>query len=140
MANHTITVINKNARSSNSENNGSRSKKKKATSSSEKFAMKYLKVNKLKSSSKLALALATVSSVTSGYFSIAAASSGEEMKYNNYKATLGAVLNPVGFLSNYVKRATIDEQKINRENTSLNYQRQLTGNLVYSQKFNNGTF
>jgi hypothetical protein len=140
MANHTITVINKNAGSGGSGGGGSKSKKKKSTSSLEKFKMKNIRIDKIKATGTAAIAAAVISSTANTFFSIGAAATGEEMKYSNYRATLGAVINPVGFMANYVKRATLDEQKIDRQNISLNYQRQLTGSLVYSEKFNNGTF
>lgn len=140
MANHTITVINKNTGSGGSGGAGSRTKKKKETSTLEKFKMKNIRKDKAKALGAAAIASAVVSTTANTFFSIAAASTGEEMKYSNYRASLGAVINPVGFMVNYVKRATLDEQKIDRQNISLNYQRQLTGSLVYSQKFNNGTF
>lgn len=140
MANHTITVINKNSGSGKSYEGSSKNKKKKNTSALELYKLKKQKFAGLKTAGKIGIALAVATTGANAYFSIAAAATGENIKYNNYKAMLSGLLNPVGLAANMIKRATVDQLSIDRQNISLNYQRQLTGSLVYSQKFNNGTF
>lgn len=151
MANHTITIINRGQGS----NNSSVEKRNSKTSSTNKFTNKK---NQTKSniaisgktkallkrlspvgSAGISLAVATRIGVNT-YATIASAATGDEMKYSNLQSLANAVTNPVGFAATVIKQSVLERMVVARQNESLNYQRQLTGDLVYSKKFNTGAF
>ena len=90
-------------------------------------------------SAGISLAVATRIGVNT-YATIASAATGDEMKYSNLQSLANAVTNPVGFAATVIKQSVLERMVVARQNESLNYQRQLTGDLVYSKKFNTGAF
>jgi len=68
------------------------------------------------------------------YTQIQTAKTGEVMKYRNIQKAKSALLNPVGFMVDmYWSNGYIKNMEISRENIKLNYDRKLTGDLIYSQ-------
>jgi hypothetical protein len=113
----------------------------KKTSAAENVKNKKNKKKKdLSTLGKVAIVAAASKITTDIYASIASAATGEEMKYNNIKAFTSSIINPVGFVKQAVEAATTQRLIVSRQNQQLQYQQQLTGNLVYSRKLINGTF
>jgi hypothetical protein len=82
----------------------------------------------------------TISTGVNVFTTINSAASGEEISNNNLKAATNLILNPVQSARDILVQRFLGDLRVQRQNESLNYQRQLTGNLVYSKNFNNGTF
>ena len=81
-----------------------------------------------------------ISKVGNFIIDINTAKTGETMRANNQRQTLNAMLNPL----NLAKKAFWEEGylrnlQIARQNASLEYERQLTGNLIYSKNLRNDT-
>lgn len=74
------------------------------------------------------------------YTSINAAATGEELNNNNLLAIANAFLSPVSFAKDVAIQTVLGNLRVNRQNQSLEYQRQLTGNLIFSKSFSDGTF
>lgn len=148
MANHTITILNRNVGGSSQERGQSRiGTSNKKTSAYNKKTGKVIGVKPgakskayLKAAAKVAVALAAAKVGVNIYTSVMSAATGEEMKYSNTKALANSIINPLGFIKQAIEARVISDLQIERANEQLNYQRQLTGNLVYSRKFINGTF
>lgn len=68
------------------------------------------------------------------------ASTGEALNNNNARAMTGLLLNPLDFAKEAIVFNFLQSRRVSRANESLNYQRQLTGNLAFSKNFNDGTF
>lgn len=149
MANHTITIINKGSSNAQSQNNNSRmesSDKKTSASSKKKNKSSAIKPGTkkipkgIKAGAKIAAAMAITQAGINIYADTLSAATGEEMRASNIKTMAGALINPIGFGLKYLEASTLGDLRVQRANQQLNYQRQLTGNLVYSRKFINGTF
>ena len=163
MANHTITVINQGGSGNGGNSKGDGNVTKNGKSSSiirhlEKKSMGQKVVNGIRISKRLsngrilptgsipalAIATATVAGIGVGiniYSSIGNAKTGETMKYHNLKQGYNLFAKPFS----YAKKAVWDygylaPMRIARQNETLNYDRQLTGNLILSKNYNNGTF
>ena len=74
------------------------------------------------------------------YATINEAATGETLRANNLRAQSNALLNPVSFVTKYAVESFLGNLRTKRINESLDYQRQLTGNLAFSKNFNDGTF
>lgn len=149
MANHTITIINKGSRGSQSEDDSLRigtSEKKTSASEKKKNKPSGIKPGSKKgpkvmsAASKVLLAASIAGAGINVYSSVMSAATGEEMRYSNLKALTNSIINPVGFIARAVSAAIVGDLQVERKNQELEYQRQLTGNLIYSRKFINGTF
>ena len=72
------------------------------------------------------------------YTQIQTAKTGEVMKYRNMQKAKSALLNPVGFIKDmYWSNGYIRNMELARENIKLEYDRQLTGDLIYSRNTQN---
>ena len=151
MANHTITIINRGSTNTTSSMQRSDSR----TSATNRQANKNTKVTQsMWTSGKtnaLAKRMSTVGAKAIGaalmvrigintFATVGSAATGDEMRYSNMQALTNMITNPLGFATNTIKQSIINGLIIERQNESLNYQRQLTGELVYSKKFNTGAF
>lgn len=74
------------------------------------------------------------------FTTINAAATGNEISNNNIKTRANIILNPLSTARDIIIESYLGNLRVQRQNETLNYQRQLTGNLVYSKTFNNGTF
>lgn len=75
------------------------------------------------------------------YSSFMEAKTGEIMRYNNLRAKVSAYVHPIDYLKRGVwDYGVIQQMKINRQNEELNYNRELTGNIIYSKSYNKGIF
>ena len=141
MANHTITIISKGSRGSQGEDDSLRTgTSNKITSAAGKKKNKPSGTKPMSAASKVALAVAIAGTGINVYSSVMSAATGEEMRYSNLKALTNSIINPVGFVARAVSSAIVGDLTVERKNQELQYQRQLTGNLIYSRKFINGTF
>lgn len=67
-------------------------------------------------------------------YDLGLASTGETMLYHNKRQTMEALMNPRKFIEQAVwQEGILRNLEIARQNTALNYERQLTGNLYYSK-------
>lgn len=141
MANHTITVVNR----------GSGGRRESNTSSKNKFKNKQVDLKVFNKTKSFASRLSKVGGVAAAaaitarvgintYANISSAATGDEMRYSNLQFITNSITNPIGFVSSMLRASLVDSLRINRQNESLNYQRQLTGDLSYSKKFNTGAF
>lgn len=72
------------------------------------------------------------------YASLQSAKTGERMKYHNMKQGASAFFNPIGFVKNMVwENGILRNMEVARENIMLEYDRQLTGDLIYSKNTQN---
>lgn len=79
-----------------------------------------------------------VKQVIDVHVSLQSAKTGERMKYHNFKQGASAVLNPTNFLQNMVwENGILRNMEVARENITLEYDRQLTGDLIYSKNTQN---
>lgn len=63
------------------------------------------------------------------------ASTGETMRYHNSKQALNILTNPTGFIKSAIwENGILKNLEIARQNTALDYERQLTGNLYYAKQ------
>ncbi len=167
MANHTITVINQNAGSGGSGGGGGSTSKIVKTGSTTSITkqldaksnnkfniMKSLKIAKnldvgqalSSTGSGMAGAVATAvmvakttQQVVDVYSTYMTAKSGETMKYHNLKQTYKMFTSPISYIKSAVwDYGIIAPMEISRQNESLNYQRQITGNIIHSKSFQNG--
>jgi hypothetical protein len=152
MAKHTITVIHRtmggNSRVESKIKNTSAQKK----TSTSKIANKVKPSaivekpetnNMLKFSKGLIAYKAITKSIQQGvniYATIYEASSGEYMRTSNIRAKANALLNPISYLQTVAVQSFLETKRVSRFNQSLEYQRQLTGELAFSKSLNNGTF
>lgn len=154
MAKHTITVIHRNANGSNktkvqstqkktsstnkTQDNGVSKKNKQQTISIKKMFHPYKSF--ISGSVAATVAIAMVKSSINIYAGIGDAATGNSLYYNNLKSRASLVLDPFGSIKEIASQAITGNLRLQRENTALNYQRQLTGNLAFSRKTSNGTF
>ena len=68
------------------------------------------------------------------------AATGDAIASNNARAKANLILNPISSARDIIIESYLGNLRVQRQNRSLEYQRQLTGNLAYSKSFNNGTF
>jgi hypothetical protein len=62
------------------------------------------------------------------------------MRTSNVRAKANALLNPISYLQTVTIQSFLETKRVSRFNQSLEYQRQLTGELAFSKSLNNGTF
>ena len=74
------------------------------------------------------------------FSTIGDAATGNSLYYNNIKSKANLVLDPLGSIKEIALQSIVGNLRIQRENISLEYQRQLTGSLAFSRKTSNGTF
>lgn len=68
------------------------------------------------------------------YASVQIAKTGEKMQWRNNKQLMNVVANPIGFMKSAVwENGYLRNLEIARENVMLEYNRQLTGDLIYSK-------
>lgn len=68
------------------------------------------------------------------YIDYQTASTGETMKYHNMRQTMNAITNPGQFIKKAIwEEGVLRNLEIARQNTALDYERQLTGNLYYAK-------
>jgi hypothetical protein len=152
MAQHSITIINRNVGTSDKKTE-SKDKKTSAKNKSLNGGVsnrnkpmvknnKNIKISKDFISGGLAVAAAVGIARTSIniYASVGDAATGNSIYYNNLRTKANAVLNPIGFVKEVTAQAILGNLRVQRENTALDYQRQLTGNLAFSRKTSSGTF
>lgn len=69
------------------------------------------------------------------YLDYQVASSGEKMIHHNAKQSLNLMSNPFGFVKNAIwENGILKNLEIARQNASLDYERQLTGNVYYMKR------
>ena len=69
---------------------------------------------------------------------IQSAKTGERMKYHNIKQGASAFFDPIGFVKSMVwENGILRNMELARENIMLEYDRQLTGDLIYSKNTQN---
>lgn len=69
---------------------------------------------------------------------IQSAKTGETMRANNLKKEASAVVNPIGYIKSGIwENGVLRNMELARENQSLEYRRQLTGDLIYSKNTQN---
>lgn len=73
------------------------------------------------------------------YATINEASTGEIINNSNLRTTAQFITNPLSVAKDAVIFGFLESKRVARANESLNYQRQLTGNLAFSKNFNDGT-
>jgi len=75
------------------------------------------------------------------YANVMSAKTGEMMRYSNFKNKVNMVTNPFGVAKQAIwDYGVLESMKIARQNETLNYDRQLTGNLILAKNYNNGSF
>lgn len=80
----------------------------------------------------------TIKTVVDVYASVQTAKTGEKMKYRNMKQGMNIVSNPMNFMKNAIwENGYLRNLEIARENVMLEYNRQLTGDLIYSKNTQN---
>lgn len=159
MAKHTITIINKGGGGKGSDDSTRRiSYKKPKTSATTKSSnagvsrrnKSNLVVNKTNLISNVKGMAAGIASAYGAlklaqtginiYATINAAATGEEITNSNLKTFYASSINPLSFGKDFAIQSFLGNLRNQRVNRSLEYQRELTGNMVYSKNFNNGTF
>lgn len=69
------------------------------------------------------------------------AKTGNTMKYNNIRSAVSLITNPLSFGKALIwDYAIVQPMIIARQNEALNYDRQLTGNVIYSGNKQKGVF
>lgn len=155
--NNTITVINRNEGNDNNSSTYKRSNSK--VSAHKTFATKNFSSNGLggnifkniKTATKfnaiaelsrsvpaIAIAVGSSKATYKIYKTIDVAKSGEAMKWRNLDQNISALVRPI----NYFKTAIYNEGylrnlQLSRQNEMLEYNKKLTGSLVYSQLYQN---
>lgn len=169
MANHTITIVNSNVAApsasqgpvaNNQVQNKPTSAQKQFMSNKQgsptKSVLKWVNIAKnINVSGAIsmmgggaAMAMATIktsaSVAQSGvniYASYQEAKTGEKIKYDNMRAIANYIVNPMSYVKQSIwDYGVIRNMELKRENETLNYQRQLTGNVIYAKNYNNGSF
>ena len=163
MANHTITVISQNNGSGNQDGRSSNIQRiPKATSVKSNFEKRSSKQNIIngmrinKSSLKKAVsatagiapALAIVGMVAKAseasysiYSSVMMSKTGEKMKYHNINQGYSMATNPISYFKKSIwNYGILKPMEIARQNEILDYDRQLTGNVILSGSQQKGTF
>ncbi len=170
MANHTITIVNRmggggagggdgTARQSNvSKTNSATSIKKKLEDKNSKKSgiLKAIKIGRnlnvgsavglMGGGAGMAVAVAqemgsTLRQGTDLYANYMTSRTGETMRYHNLKQRVNVLTKPVSFAKQAIwDYGVVAPMEIARQNENLNYQRQLTGNMVFSKTFQNSTF
>ena len=80
----------------------------------------------------------TAKTVVDIYASVQTAKTGEKMKYHNMKQTMNIIANPIGFMKSAIwEQGYLRNMEVSRENIMLEYNKQLTGNLIYSKNTQN---
>lgn len=160
MANHTITIINNGNASSG--RSGSANQNQSSTSARGQFITKKRPMfrwaemdkefgsgsNPSTMGSGAVVAMASIkltgAMVQTGiniYASYQEAKSGEKIKYDNMRAVTNYIFHPMSFVKQSIwDYGVIRNMELKRENETLNYQRQLTGNVIYAKNYNNGSF
>jgi len=68
------------------------------------------------------------------YANVQTARTGEKMKYRNMKQAMNVIADPVNFVKSALwENGYLRNLELTRENTMLEYNRQLTGDLIYSK-------
>lgn len=81
-----------------------------------------------------------VSKVANFNIDINQAKTGETMKANNQRQFYNVMSNPANFVKKSIwEEGYLRDLQIARQNASLEYERQLTGNLIYSKNLRNDT-
>jgi len=75
------------------------------------------------------------------YATIREAQTGETMRYQNLKTRTGFITNPIGFAKQSLwDYGYLARERISRENQKLQYDRQLTGDVIHSRIYQRGSF
>ncbi|NCU40115.1 hypothetical protein EOL99_04495 [Candidatus Falkowbacteria bacterium] len=157
MANHTIEIINR-AQQKGQSNNLSENQKKTSVKNQIVNKQQNSRTSQVNSGTRpstikrvggalLALAGAkqvvkSTRKVNAIYADFMGAKTGETMRSENMKA--GAQLVTQGFITTakqfFWDYGVVEAMRINRQNEQLNYDRELTGNIILSKTYNKGVF
>lgn len=143
MANHTITVVTKGGGGGGGKNNikDKIDKGNKNKINGVRLIRNIMKANPITMIPALALTMEiskTAINMTSNIFE---AKTGNTMRYSNIRATASMITNPFGALKTAIwDYGIIKPMQIARQNETLNYDRQLTGNVIYSGNKQKGVF
>ena len=152
MANHTITVINK---SGGGSGNGGGTKPNGKTNQKDKMEKienkkrvngvrlirNIIRMNPIAMLPALALTMEVAQRTINMTTNILEAKTGNAMRYGNIRATASILTNPFGALKKTIwDGLIIQPMVIARQNETLNYDRQLTGNVIYSGNKQKGVF
>jgi hypothetical protein len=75
------------------------------------------------------------------YSDVMQAKTGDSIKYHNLRQGVSRITNPISYLKQSIwEYGYLEPMRIDRQNESLNYNRQLTGNVIYSGKYQKGVF
>ena len=152
MANHTITVINKSGGSGNGGGGTKPSGKTNQKDKMEKIGDKkkvngvrlfrnIIRMNPIAMLPTLQLSMEVANQGVNMVTNILEAKTGNTMTYNNIRAKSSILTNPVGAIKTAVwDYGIIKPMQLARQNETLNYDRQLTGNVIYSGNKQKGVF
>ena len=147
MANHTITVITKSGNGGGSSAGGKNNIKDKIDQNKKhkingvKIARNIIKSNPIAMLPALALTMEVAQRTINMTTNILEAKTGNAMRYGNIRATASILTNPFGALKKTLwDGLIIQPMVIARQNENLNYDRQLTGNVIYSGNKQKGVF
>lgn len=150
MANHTITVVTKGCGGGDNNNGGSG--KNNIKNKIDKIGNKskvngvvlfknLMRMNPIAMIPSLSLAMEVAQRSVNMTTNILEAKTGNTMRYSNIRATASILTNPVGALKTAIwDYGIIKPMEIARQNEALNYDRQLTGNVIYSGNKQKGVF
>jgi hypothetical protein len=75
------------------------------------------------------------------YTSVMEAKTGNSMVYSNTRNRVSMILHPMSYgIKKIWDYGVLERLRVARENESLNFSRELTGNLIFSKNYNNGVF
>ena len=69
------------------------------------------------------------------------AKTGNSMVYSNTRNRVSMILHPMSYgIKKIWDYGVLERLRVARENESLNFSRELTGNLIFSKNYSNGVF
>lgn len=151
MANHTITVINKSGGNGNGGGTRAKGKTNFEDGINKTFSKRAINgiqtakgVSTLSILKKVAPAFLTLEMVKTGInltTNILEAKTGNTMRYSNIRSAVSLISNPLSMGKTLIwDYGIIQPMVLARQNENLNYDRQLTGNIIYSGNKQKGVF
>ena len=148
MANHTITIVNKSdggeiTKPGGKNNVDDKIKKSlfKNIISGVKTGRSLLSMGTLKKVAPIFVALQAAKVITDFSANYMEAKTGDSMRFHNMKSMAGFLANPFSTAKTLIwDYSIIEPMRLARQNESLNYDRQLTGNVIYSGNKQKGVF